>query len=168
MLKNKCISEVVTFADDLVCSLKCIVNYLLASDKSKSHSISKRSLRMWKAFHQYVASGSFKKKWKDLFTSLSIEVSKSAVIIQHTARIIVEILIQGLMSDTPESDNLPVLTVEEDNAIRFACGYVVKSIKKKFQKSEVYIEVLDAMHETDESSSDSDVEITFLNTPENG
>ena len=148
---NKHASDVITFANDLVGSLTHITNYLSASEKSKG-SISKRSSRMWKAFHQCVVSESYKKKWSALFTFLNIKVSKTAVIIQHTAHVVAEILIQSLVkaSDVESDHDLPPLTVEDDNAIRFASGFVVKSVKKKLEKSEEYLQVLECMHESDD------------------
>ena len=57
----------------------------------------------------------------------------------------------------PEQDLEVELTSDEEQAIRYTCGYVVRSLKKKLSKVPNYIAILDVMHneEGDEDNSNT-------------
>ena len=62
-----------------------------------------------------------------------------AIISQHVACIMLEILIMKLMSqDTTADDMASELTSDEEQAVRFTAGYIVTSLNKKLSNIPQY------------------------------
>ena len=134
---NKSAPATMRYASKLVISLKEIANHLHVDNAVRIKSISSRSLTMWKAFHRFTTTQTFRDEWKSFLSSLNIH-DTLYVIAQHTAHVVLEHLIGNLVSlqtipDAESSSANTTFTSEEDNAIHFACGFIVKSLKKSFQ-----------------------------------
>ena len=153
--ENKTTTCVTEFAVSMVGSIQSISHQFTSTVETKS-SIGKKLLQMWKTFHNYTTSESFKSNWTTCFDYLKLTgLSGEALIIQHTARVMLETFLENAISTTETTDDVPDLTPEEDNAVRFASGFIIRSLKKKLSKSETYVYTLNCMHESD---SDIDIE----------
>ena len=154
---NKSSPAIVRYANKLLDLLKGIVSHLRTATTSKS--ISSRSLLMWKSFQSFVTTSVFEEDWKYflLFLNIDVDTSSATIIAQHTQP--VWHLVDNIVSTNTvlESSEDEPLTQEEVNAIR---GFVVKSLKKTFSKNEVYLQVLNSMHEDDSEDT--------LSIPRNG
>ena len=151
--ENKTITCVTEFAVSMVGSILSISHQFTSTVETK-FSIGKKSLQMWKTFHNYTISESFKSNWTTCFDYLKLTgLLGAALVIQHTARVMLETFLENAISTIETTDDVPDLTPEEDNAVRFASGFIIRSLKKKLSKSETYVYTLNCMHE-----SDSDIE----------
>ena len=159
---NKSNPCVIKFADALVTTLISISNHLKSGTMigKKSKSLSTKTLVMWKAFHQYVSSYKFNEERETCLSCLKVgNLLCVAIISQHTACTILEALVCNLAAELEKNSStadIASLSIEEENAIRYACGFIVRSLKNKLKMSpsnDLYIEVLDSMHEDDEENA---------------
>ena len=92
---------------------------------------------MWKSFQSFVTTSVFEEDWKNLLSlNIDVDTSSATIIEQHTARLALEHSVDNIVSTNTvlESSEDEPLTQEEVNAIHYASGCVVKSLKKHFQK----------------------------------
>ena len=98
---------------------------------------------LWSRFHQLRCSDQFNQKWKSFLLSSKLEHSN--IFCQSvTSRIFDHILKDSfpIYSELPfDSDNNNVqqqaqLTYEEENAIRYVGGYIIRNLKKKKRKDD--------------------------------
>jgi hypothetical protein len=164
LLSNQFNPIVNTFSSHLVDTLTSAVNHLSCRGNDKN-SITTRRLLMWKEFNSFVFSSAYKESWISLLVSLGMQnvmhLPGIAIISQHVARIILETLIIKIASqDTAADDMESELTSDEEQAVRFTAGYIVKSLKKKMSDIPQYMNILNSMHETpDYHDVDDDDEI---------
>ena len=97
-----------------------------------------------------------------LLTSLGVYTSDTpiAIIIQHVASVLLQKLIDRILPEKEDDAIDTNLTTDEEQAIIYACGFVIRSLKVKLSKCPLYIEVLDRMYTQDEDVESDD----FSNT----
>lgn len=114
---------------------------------------------MWKRFNEFAISAKYRKDWLSLLSIIGIDGSQMpiAVIIQHVARVLLDDKLKMMAPhEQKEIDAVATeLCSDEEEVIRYTCGYVVRSLKKKFTKKANFVAVLDVMH-ADEDDDDSD------------
>lgn len=157
LLANQFNPTVIKFSSWLVHSLTSAVNHLPRRGNEET-SINTRRLRMWKRFNSFAFSSAFKERWSSLLRSLGMQnaLPGLAIISQHVARIILETLITKLVSQDTTDDMVSELTSDEEQAVRYTAGYIVKSLKKKFSAVPQYMEILNSMHEDDDDEMGDD------------
>ena len=148
--------------------IKALATYLMVSvqqlvatisNQAVHGSIASKTAAMWKEFHCFSLSEAFVKEWNNCMVALEIDDKNTAIIRQHLIRILLESLLHDMVSDKESNDEVDELTAEEENSIRYSCGFVVKSVKNKIIKSKCddqdsYVQVLDSMHECDDVEVD--------------
>ena len=162
LASNKTKANVVSFSDHLVSKHRSIGAVLVGGKGKKS--ISARRLKMWKLFHSYTTSSLYKQEWILFLDSLRLIEIPFAVISQHVASVLLKKMIAKLVpqreSDVADSE----LSIDEDQAVRYTSGYVVRSLKGKLSRmpdSEKYIEVLNTMYNVeDDVDADNFMEYT--------
>lgn len=122
---------------------------------------------MWQSFDKFVTSDDFRREWIVLLNSLAIDsTAPIAVISQNVVyKMLQNIIIKMIPKDDSTCGKKIELSVDEEQAIRFTCGYVVRAMKKKVHSS-LYHNILDRMH-IDEDLEISDGE-DFLTYTKNG
>ena len=125
-------------------------------------SINKETL--WPKLYQFQLSTSFTEKWCSYLKSL--QVSTDPVFYQHYTGIIFDNLIKDSIPSIEEKDVcLSALTFEEENAIRYVGGYVLKCLKQG-EKDEELLHGINHLTDTNKetkSDSGSDVWIKEIN-----
>ena len=100
--------------------------------------------RLWIAFHKQSVE-EFPSKWKKLYTSLSIEGMADQLFDQTVNVVVYEQLMKeyfvscsgGPSRNSRDCDQEIQLSKDEMNALRYASGYVVMKILKKYEKEHV-------------------------------
>ena len=94
--------------------------------------------KMWGKFLQMRTSAKFIAAWEKLM-ELTIQKQASPIFFQYISVFIFKELVKQrhpLLPDSKDSPQLlPQLNYEEENAVRYAAGYVVKHIRKKIERS---------------------------------
>ena len=90
---------------------------------------------MWRMFHELRISAQFREAWKSFF----LKVTKDAVhphLSQHITDILFRKMIQDKIKvlDQSESEIQPT-TASEENALRYAAGYVCRKVKENIEHS---------------------------------
>ena len=163
---NRSVHGIVQFSDELMATLQSIASLLKITDHGKHSlsSISTRKCSMWKRFNDFCTSTKYREDWLSLLRMLGIEDKVPiAVIANHLARVLLDdMIIQMIPHKEKEIDDAVIeLSTDEEEAIRYTCGYVVRTLKKKLAKQTHYIEILDAMHPDNEDDDDSDDFLTY-------
>ena len=94
--------------------------------------------KLWEQLFQLQISEEFLKKWEDFFRSIGVK--KDTLFYQRVSDVIAELLIQQKYDSSmprdkdlePDTDDL---TYEECNIIRYASGFILRSLKKKLSTS---------------------------------
>lgn len=97
--------------------------------------------RMWEKFHKLCSCEDFRKSWT-VFLQSSIDL-KSVIFYQFVTRVILDEIIKMQLPVEPvfihtgtlASSVPPKLDYEESNALRYCIGYVLRSTRKKIEKS---------------------------------
>ena len=103
----------------------------------KLHPSVKRTRElMWEALFKLRSSPHFILKWTD-FLKKSIDVAPSPIFFQFVVDCVFEVLMKNLYQlDVQQKEQFDVsLTYEEENALRYTAGYVVKAVLKKLKRS---------------------------------
>lgn len=161
MTDKKLDQVVISFASELVHKLTTIVSNFVKVNKTQK-------LGMWKAFHECTFSEDYQQRWNTLSIALGIDISQvsTSVIIQHIARNMLEAMISKVIPADSGVITEIELSVVEEEAVRYSCGYVVRSLKKKFTKfpnCSHNIDILDSMYslkDTDEMEEPDFLEYT--------
>lgn len=91
---------------------------------------------MWSKFHQLRSGSEFQQKWKHLLVSVGLQ--EEPIFYQNVTLQIFEMLIKMkfIISDDTDTENTAKLTYEEENAVRYVGGYILRSLKKESSKDE--------------------------------
>ena len=125
------VKELATFAEMLVGELKeCFV----CPPRVKS-AHSKREV-MWKAYHKLTTSQPFAEVWNS-FVSKSISLASCPIFYQYVTERIFDQLIKEKfpISISACTETIASLSYIEKNALRYAAGYIPRSLCKKMKKS---------------------------------
>ena len=128
-----------SFCDDVV---KTMRNSFQKVGRCRSNSTKRE--RLWRAFHKQSVE-QLPSKWKKLYTSLNIEGMAEQLFDQTVNVVIYEQLMKEhfvLCTGRPSRnignrDQEVQLSKDEMNALRYASGYIVMKILKKYEKEHV-------------------------------
>ena len=89
--------------------------------------------RMWSSFHEWISSSSFRDMW------VAVLGQSCSTLSQYLTRKIFDDLIKFIYPLPDENASgavilQPELTSDEENALRYAAGYVINSLEVKFKK----------------------------------
>ena len=151
----------IEFANWLICELKDI----LENCKRKNGLFNQDKL--WSTFHQTTLSSSFEDKWAVFLISVGLE--KDPLFYQHITDEIFNLLIKQRIkmpsqeSQLEENDEMfeEMLTFEEENAVRYVGGYVIRVLKKQMLNSDV-VKILDEFIEEDKENQDANTWVAFV------
>ena len=93
------------------------------------------SEKMWTEFHKLRSTDAYSKKWRDYLSSINCQPNPAFY--QHVTIELFEQILQGELQKLqeemcPEADRNEVsITHDEENAIRYMAGYVLRKLKKK-------------------------------------
>lgn len=116
------------FADGLISQLEnCF----------KPHESVKRSREMmWEAFHKVRSTPAFRSKWSKFLTE-SIQLSAPPIFYQFVVDCVFAVLIKrnNQLNAQEEKEFDASLTFEEQNALRYTAGAVIKALLRKLKRS---------------------------------
>ena len=114
-------TNVISFSNWICTELTAIVK--CASVKTLNRD------KLWSAFHQLRSSEKFRKKWEEFLTWCKMPTCP--LFYQHfTAKLLEHIKHQiPTVSETSCESQPSELTYEEQNAVRYVAGYVIKSVR---------------------------------------
>ena len=140
-----------SFASELVMQLETY----FGSQQSLQH----RREKMWEKLFKLHSSPSFKSKWSS-FLLESISTSACPIFNQYVVdRVFDGLIKQHYKLDKLEKMSVEVkLTYEEQNALRYTCGYVTRALIKKLKRSAHPLkeEMVCCLVELNEPEEDSD------------
>ena len=123
------------FASNLMKALeKCFFGCISKDDPCRSKSVKRE--KIWSAFHQ-LRIGDAEKMWCSLFDMEGIP-KLSPLVYQHINEKLYADLIKSHFSatlDSHSSVDVPALTADEENMIRYAAGFVPFKLLKWYEKS---------------------------------
>lgn len=127
--ENKAIAE--EFYSALSVQLEIIADCLKTSKK-----ISAGREKMWTVFHTLRTSADFRSKWEGLFKHC-LEQTVHPHLFQQITGIMFKKVMARRVNVLQQQDEKPVveLTRAEENALRYAAGYVCKQVSKKLKSS---------------------------------
>ena len=151
----------IEFANWLIRELKDI----LENCKRKNGLLNQEKL--WSTFHQTTLSSSFEDKWAVFLISVGLE--KDPLFYQHITDEIFNLLIKQRIkmpsqeSQLEENDEMfeEMLTFEEENAVRYVYGYVIRVLKKQILDSDV-VKILDEFIEEDKENQDANTWVAVV------
>lgn len=117
---------------------------------------------MWESFHQLRTHSDFMKRWQQFLTA-SIDSKSTPILYQNISDRLFRILLkQKLCVTTKPADTAyaPTLTYEEQNALRYAAGYIPRALRKKLDQSghEHKVELILCLTELTEDEEESPYE----------
>ena len=127
--ENKAVAE--EFYSALHIQLKLVADRLNTSKK-----ISAGREKMWTAFHKLQTSADFRSKWEGLFKHCHEEAVHPHLFQQITDIIFKKVLASKVsVLQQQDEEQVVELTRAEENALRYAAGYVCKQVSKKLKSS---------------------------------
>lgn len=122
-------------------------------DICRSHS--KQREKLWRSFYQF-RSNELTTLWDTFITRIELDIKyKDPWLIQTAARIMIENIIKcklPIQESINDSYSVP-LDADDHNALRYAAGYVLHSMKKKFKKNPVLLSWLEKQIDNSVSAS---------------
>lgn len=113
---------------------------------------------IWSRFHQLRCSTAFQQKWKSFF--LAVSLMHVPIFIQTVSSRIFDYLLKEkfpLSQCTTDEHYTPHLTYEEENAVRYVGGYVVRTLKKQVSRDEeVVVALNDLVESVDQEAEESE------------
>ena len=127
---------------------------LAFSKTLKKHS-SKRK-QMWKSFHS-MCEQELPEAWNKFFAEFGIvDVTNSSLVTQHVnLKLFEAMLMRYAQTEQAECEEVPLITSNEANTLRYAAGYIPFALKKRFIKRPEVVSFLSSLGK-------EGVEISFL------
>ena len=147
------------FANWLVCELQGI----LEKCKHKSDGLFNQE-KLWSTFQQTTLSSSFEEKWETYLISVGLD--KEPLFYQHITDEVFNLLIKQNIK-IPDKECMleeceEMLTFEEENAVRYVGGYILRVLKKQTLDSDI-IRILNDFIEEDKENQDTDTWVGIVN-----
>ena len=129
--------------------------------------------KMWPNYHKIHTSSSFLSRWSS-FTALAVGEPATLILTQHLTMLMFRKMISQrfpLEKGTSTNEDLPPLSGEEENALRYAAGYVCRNLWKKLERSshplkeELILSIMDLLEDNDDEEGSSE---TWLNSIDRG
>ena len=119
--------------------------------------------KLWSTFHQTTLSAGFKEKWETFLVSVGL--AKEPLFYQHITDEIFNLLIKQSIEIPYKESQLEeyeeMLTFEEENAVRYVGGYVLRVLKKQILDSDV-TKILDEFVEEDKENQDANTWVAVV------
>ena len=93
---------------------------------------------MWSRYHRVRTSPVFTKRWTEfIHLSTSQEQSAPPILFQYVTDIVFKNLIETTFPSkvTKTNQSAPTISTEEEKVIRYAAGYILRTLKRKLQRS---------------------------------
>ena len=113
-----------------------LVKLLSTTLRSRVKSLKSQREKMWTSYHSLRTSKNFRTLWESLFKQLGVNISP--ILCQYVSHHIFKLLITKHFTIDPtssKSDDPKPLTLEETFGLRYAAGYIPRSLRKKLTKS---------------------------------
>ena len=92
--------------------------------------------KMWTRYHKLRISGNFRMRWKTLFRSCQCHIVVHPVLYQRLTDTMFKKMLGRRITVIHHTDeDVDPLTLNEENALRYAAGYVCKQVKSKLKRS---------------------------------
>ena len=155
------ISSNSTFAENL---LQNIVDYAYGASMQRGRTLSTKFERMWAGYQQLVTSERYMTLWCTALSSIREEMFLPLFIQVITRKLMDEVVQVAFPLREAASEELQqeTLKADEEQALRYAAGYVPMKLKKKYMKQTEnltaikYVNFLIDMHEEDAEVTDLD------------
>ena len=134
---------------------------------SNMKRVNRKREKMWAQYHKIRTSPEFLSQWSS-FTALALGEPATLILTQHLTNLIFRLMIKHqfpLDGKAQAEEDLPSLSMQEENALRYAAGYVCRNLRKKLERSshplkeELVIGIMDLLECEDdddrEGSSDA-------------
>ena len=137
--------------------------------KTSGKSQQKRREKIWKAFHVLRTSKAYEAKWVE-FVRNSTSLPPCPIFYQYVSDNAFKALVKArfVVTETPASHCTQGFSYEEENALRYASGYIPRALRKKLERSahhlkeELILCLLDLTEDQDEDVSDQSEDWTNL------
>ena len=119
--------------------------------------------KMWANYHKIRTSSSFLSRWSS-FTTLAVGRPATLILTQHLTMLMFREMIRQrfpLEKGPSTTEDLPPLSGEEENALRYAAGYVCRNLRKKLERSthplkeELILGIMDLLDDDDDDEEGS-------------
>ena len=146
-----------------------LVKLLSPSIQPQVKSLKAQREKMWTAYHALRTSKNYRALWESLFKQLGMTVSP--IFCQYVGHHIFKLLIAEhfTLNPTTSTDLPKPLTLEETFGLRYAAGYIPRSLRKKITKSkhplksDLLLCLFDLLDEGDDADHDSKRWVEFIN-----
>lgn len=111
---------------------------------------------LWSEYHQVRLNTSFRLQWSSFLSTCSI--SPEPTFYQHISLECLHTLLKGIQTaaNVQETVEIPALTYEEENAVRYMGGYVVKCLQQASKDKEVTLVLHDLVNKDDCEPSETE------------
>ena len=111
------------FSSWLQTQLKAVVDYSVNKKKTIDRE------KLWTKLYEVRCSEDFQGKWKAFCAAIG--VSYEPVLFQHITDLYVKAIVESVLPlpETPGPSVPNELTCEEESAVRYVCGYLLKKLK---------------------------------------
>ena len=121
------------FAADILTEFETVVNSTGTLKKLKTETI-------WKSFHNLRVSVSYETKWTTFLKASTSVIPASPIFFQYVSdcafkRFLKSKLTSVISKSTTPGPSIDALSYNEENALRYTAGYVLKAIRKKIKRS---------------------------------
>ena len=123
----------IKFTEEIVSTLNKPIDDTLGCGKTDSEKI-------WSNFHKIRSSQEYITKWRSYL--LNINFTTKPIFYQHiTLELFEQLLCQKLQEqDKSTADRNIIISYEEENAVRYMAGYVIRKLNKKHYSVDFLIE----------------------------
>ncbi len=131
--KEICVSAFEEFSTNLMHSLeRCLLDCITREANFRSFNVMRENI--WSCFHK-LRLGDISKMWKDFCKSNGVTLSP--LVYQHINQKLYSDLIKSRFSKKPSEStvDIPELTTDEENVIRYIAGYVPFKLLKRYEQS---------------------------------
>ena len=132
--------------------------------KSRKHAaLAKQREMIWECFHQLHTEEKFIENWRSFFITSTGKEANSIIIqflVDRMFKAIIGIRFTFQAATCGSCNDEAVLTYDEQNALRYAAGYIPKQLRSQLQRSshplkrELMWRLLDLTDETDDVTDD--------------
>lgn len=132
----------INFAEWLVTALQKIFEESKPAEKIKQE-------KLWSNFHEFRSSNEFTASWEKYLSQLHIDAKP--MYYQHVTEEVFEALIEKQCINPKDhretSETIKRLSFEEENAVRFVGGYVIKTLRdvQKLPKDKPVLDILNSL-----------------------
>ena len=124
------------FAENLIAKLSApFKRIVFKQGQSAARFVTQRG-RIWGRYHQLRTSIEFRTLWSD-FIKLSTQCVATPILYQFLTDVVFEQLVKQHfpVDDKEEASGGTLLSLQEENVVKYAAGYVCRTIRKRLERS---------------------------------